>query len=239
MEEISMMIPDFQKLLHKTKRGGQFKLSDAWFIFQRKIISEVYGDFVSTDAFKIYIYLCKHFNRRAGVVRKGKVTINKDLKYVDKSAKGSQKYSQQVTDSLTWLEKERFIYRVSGHKSKRYRSSVLVAPDFNFQKQKFSPCDEFKREPFDLKNHQLGYIMIPKAVLKNSALSNTTYAQRKWTERKLRTLLLLYAYCWPEYHGGIDPKTVKIDHQGNLSLSERFCYALKSSQQTLRSLSSH
>src|SRR5690606_39058895 len=100
--------------------------------------------------------------------------------------------------------------------------------------------DQIHYEINEMKDHFQGYIMVPKTAIKDSYLADTTYAKRKWTKRKLKTLLLLYAYCWIEYYGGIDPQTVQIDQQGNLTPSERFCMALKSSQyqveQTLISL---
>lgn len=222
-----MIIPDFQQLITQTSQPGQFKLSPEWFIFQRKIISEVYGDFKNLDAFKIYLYLCKHYNMKSGVTRRCKARINKDLNYAFQSPSGSQIYSKKVKDSLDWLEKEKFISRIN---STVYRSSVLVAPDYNIQKQKFVPCDDFEFKYDDLKGHYQGYTMVPKRAIKEYALSNTTYAKRWWGERPLKTLLLLYAYCWPEYYGGIDPQTVSVNKQGNLSLSHRFCFALQNSQ---------
>lgn len=225
-----MIIPDFQQLITQTSQPGQFKLSSEWFIFQRKIISEVYGDFKNLDTFKIYLYLCKHYDMKSKVTRRNKTRITKDLKYAVQSLGGPPVYSNVVQNSLDWLEQEKFIICVSGNKHNVYRSSVLVAPDFHFQKQKFVPCDKFKLKFNELKGHYQGYIMLPQSAITNSALTNTTYARRYWTDRKLKVLLLLYAYCWPEYYGGIDPQTVSVDKQGNLSLSHRFCFALQNSQ---------
>jgi hypothetical protein len=216
-------------MLIDTKSGGQFEASAKWFAFQRKIISEVYGEFKDIHSFKIYLYLCRHYDSDISVVRKNKAKINKELQYV-KVVKGKHKYSAKVRNSLNWLEQNGFIERVSSHKQKWYRSKIRVAPDYNFKTKQFMPCDEFTFDLKELKEHMHGYIMIPfDAIKKQSMLANTSLAKRNWTKRKLQAFLLLYGYCWLEFYGGIDPDTVQIDSQGNITLSPRFCYALKSS----------
>lgn len=224
-----MIIPKFQSMLLTTQSGGQFKTSDRWFTFQRKIISEVYGEFKDIDTLKIYLYLCKHYDSDFGMVRKNKQKINEELRYV-KKVSGKITYSAKVRSSLEWLEQEGFIERVSSHKQKWYRSKILVAPDYNMKTKQFKPCDEFAVDIGELKEHKHGYVMVPFQVIKNnSMLANTNLAKRTWTKRRLKAFLLLYGYCWLEFYGGIDPDTVQIDAQGNLTLSPRFCYALKSS----------
>lgn len=225
-----MKIPDFQTLLQHTRTNGQFEISTSWFIFQRKIISEVYGDFKDRDAFTIYLYLCKHYRIKNDIVLKSKRKINEHLRYV-KKVNGKIKYSAKVKRSLEWLEKEGFIERISNHKQKWYRSRILVAPDFDVATQQFVHFDQFGLELGNLKDKSVGYIMLPDEAIKHSMLANTTLAKRGWTMRKLKTLLLLYAYCWLEFYGGIDPNTVIIDRQGHITVNPRFCYALRSSPQ--------
>lgn len=224
-----MIIPQFQSMLLATRSGGQFKTSARWFAFQRKVISEVYGEFKDIHKLKIYLYLCKHYDSNLGMVIKSKRKINEELRYV-KKVSGKIKYSAKVRKSLEWLEQEGFIERVSNHKQKWYRSKIRVAPDYNIKTKQFIPCDEFTLGTKELKEHKHGYIMVPFQAIRNrSMLANTSLAKRTWTKQRLQAFLLLYGYCWIEFYGGIDPDAVQIDVQGNLILSQRFCYALKRS----------
>lgn len=224
-----MRIPNFQNLIAKSSSGSQFLVTSAWFIFQRRLISEVFGDFRNRHAFTIYLYLCKHFDYSTRKTSRCIDTIHKDLKYVTASANNRPKYSSRARNALTWLEKEGFIERVNSHKQQWYRSTILVAPDYHINQKQFYPCGELTFEFEELKEHNQGCIMIPKSAIAESMLADTTLAKRKWTVRKLKTLLLLYAYCWLEYYGGIDPRIVSIDSQGSVKLNPGFCYALKSS----------
>ncbi|MED3499263.1 hypothetical protein P4479_12515 [Brevibacillus agri] len=226
-------IPNFQSLLKKSSSGNQFEVHHKWFIIQRKIISEVYGEFDSLHAFKIYLYLCKYYNFNKGRTRRSKKRINNDLKYTKKSANGKPKYSMKVRRALEWLEKTGFIEKVSSDTKRWYRSKILVAPDYHPVKKQFFACREIQLDFQQLKDHNQGYIRIPQDAIKDSMLANTTLAKREWTERKLKTLILLYAHCWIEYFGGIDPAIVAIDPNGNITLDEGFCYALKGSKKEI------
>ncbi|MFI8713225.1 hypothetical protein [Brevibacillus brevis] len=222
-------IPNFQSLLKKNSSGSQFEAHQQWFIVQRKIISEVYGEFDNLHAFKIYLYLCKYYNFNIGRTKRTKKRINNTLKYTKITANGKPTYSMNVRRSLEWLEKTGFIENVGSNTRRWFRSKILVAPDYHPVKKQFFPCPEFQLGFQQLKDHNQGYIRIPRKAIKNSMLANTTLAKRKWTERKLKTLILLYAHCWIEYFGGIDPTVVAIDSNGTITLDEGFCYALKRS----------
>jgi len=220
-----MQIPDFQRRLSATSAGGAFKASGKWFIFQRKIISEVYGRFKGRDAFNIYLYLCKHYDLRKKVTNKSVEKINGELQY----STGKTTYSKKVGDSLKWLEAEGFIEVIRTHKQQRFLSRIRVAPDFHFNRQNFVKNDQSNLELGWMKGHKHGYIMLPYDVMAHTMLADTVTAKKEWTIRRLQTLILLYAYCWLEFYGGIDPDCVTIDLQGKLSLGSRFCLALKCS----------
>ncbi|MFD2370620.1 hypothetical protein ACFSO0_11830 [Brevibacillus sp. GCM10020057] len=222
-----MQIPNFQSYFRNTGAGNKIILSPSWFPFQRQILSEVYGDFKDRDAFVIYLYLCKHFDYTSKKTYRCIDTIHKDLKYNLPTAH-RPKYSRKVQNALAWLEREGFIKRVSG-KQQWFRSTILVAPDYHYGQQKFYSCHELNFDFDELKAHNKGYIMVPKTVLTEKMLADTTLAKRQWTITKLKTILLLYAYCWLEFYGGIDPRIVQIDQQGKVDLNPGFCYALKGS----------
>ncbi|MCM3623997.1 hypothetical protein M4D70_17360 [Brevibacillus borstelensis] len=227
--KVNTQIPNFQPLLKQSSSGNQFEVHQQWFIIQRKIISEVYGEFDSLHTFKIYLYLCKYYNFNSGRTERTKNRINNDLKYTKTSANGKPKYPMNVRRSLEWLEKTGFIKRVSSDTQSWYRSKILVAPDYHPAKKQFFACPELQLDFQNLKDHNQGYIRLPQKAIKDSMLANTTLAKREWTERKLKTLILLYAHCWLEYFGGIDPAVVAIDPNGAITLDEGFCYTLKRS----------
>jgi hypothetical protein len=242
MEEKAMKvpIPDFNALLINNTLKLQtsnastthFFISSQWFAFQRKIITDVYGEFKDKHAFKIYLYLCKFYNQKARKTPKTKSQINDEMKYVKYKTRLNvqHKYLKRVDDALEWLEDEGFI-KVMREKTKQwYQASILIAPDYH--KGFYGGDDVFDINAF-LKSSNDGYIMIPQNAIEVCMLENSSSANRKWNVRNLSTIMLLYGHCWIEYFGGIDPDIVTIEPNGDMTIYEGFCYDLKGSSKDI------
>lgn len=230
---MKVRIQNFSAHLVQTNQSNQFEVIDSWFPFQRKILYDVYGNFQDQDSFRIYLYLCMHSFGKYRICSKSKEAINIELKYMTMPSGATKlsNYSKTVDNALSWLEQKHFIQRANTNKHNRYRTRILFAPDFNHSSQDFFPPyhNGYHSNPASMKNSNVGFIMVPKDTIKNDMLENTPAALQKWSDRRLKTLLLLYAYCRLDFFGGINPEIVDIDQHGALELSEGFCFDLKGS----------
>lgn len=230
---MKMQINNFKSLLAHNNSDQQFIITEDFFIFQRKILFDVYGDFAGqSHAFRIYLYLCRHVDKRFRKCIKTRQDINIELKYKQSLPPGVTKlpnYSKVVDNALDWLERNYFIQRTSGHRQP-YQVKILVAPDYHPVKKSYHSCADIKLSSGGLKNSNTGYIMVPNASVENDILNNKPSTRQKWPIRRLKTLLLLHGHCWLEYFGGIDPHIVSIDEQNEtIELDEGFCYNVKGS----------
>ncbi|MEC1778325.1 hypothetical protein [Schinkia azotoformans] len=197
------------------------KISEKQFMIQRKLFSELYGDFPDLITLKIYIYLCRNFNYRVNKVITAKTTIQSDL-YVT---------PRELDNSLDWLELNHFIRRTNNNKHQMYQAKILVAPDYDAQNQRFYSNEHLRYNQACLKSNLLGYIMLPNSLFTNGMLSNTKTANKKWTSNKLKVLMMLYAHFWFEYFGGINPDIVRVNANGQVdSVDPSFYYSLKMSE---------
>jgi len=229
---MSHQIQNLSTLLIQNNAGQQFDIQSQWFMFQRKIVSEIYPDFPNPDTLRIYLYLCKHFDHSVKRCKKSKEAISLDLNYAQ-MAPGALRltnYPPEVDAALTWLEDKHFIVRTNRSKHQSYQCRILPVPDYLPGLKDFIGLTNVKYEWDSLKNNNHGYIMVPSKAFDNTILNNSTSVRKKWTDRRLKTLLMLYAHCWLEYFGGVDPRIVSIDSAGTLKLYEGFYYSLKSSE---------
>lgn len=216
-----MQIPNFNTVLKHDNISGDFDVtSSRYFLFQRKIITDIYGNFPDAVTFKLYLYLCKHFNSSIGVTSKYKTAIMNDLNLSN----------YKLTQSLNWLESNHFIKRTNSNSHQAYQTKILTAPNYNIQTKDFISCEHIPFRCTTLKSINNGYIMLPETAISKEMLENNASSMRKWSLQKVKTVLRLYAYCWLEYFGGIDPEIVKIDSNGNVSVDDGFCYDLKMSK---------
>lgn len=139
-------------------------------------------------------------------------------------------YPREVNLALNWLEQKGFIRRTNSNKNQSFQCKILPAPDFHPGINDFIECTNVHYNLNSLKANNHGFIMVPTAAFDDTILMKSPSVRKIWTDRKLKTLLLLYAHCWLEYFGGIDPNIVSIDSNGTMSLYEGFCYNLKSSE---------
>lgn len=232
---MSMKINNFKSLVAQNRAvfqsGQQFNITDDFFIFQRKVLSDIYDDFSGHgDEFRIYLYMCRHVDKRFRKCIKSKEAMNIELEYSQLLA-GQGKlhnYSKKVDDALDWLEANHFIQNTNTKPRQPYQAKILAAPDYHPLKKRYYSCIDIEFSPIGLKDSNSGYIMVPKDAVQNDSLKNTSGARQKWTLRRLKTMLLLHGYCWLEYFGGIDPRIVEIDELSEtLQLNLGFCYNLK------------
>lgn len=189
--------------------------TDGYFVVQRKIISDVYKD-MDPYIFKLYLYLCKNVDIKYKKVKKAKTEMMKDLNF--------KRY--YVDKYIDWLHKNYFIQRTNANKHQMYQTKILTAPDYDPYTQTFYSCKDIQSDLGNLKNHNHGYIMLPHTAIKDAMLINKS---RYWGQMRMKTWLLLYAHCWLQFFGGIDPDKVSIDQNGYVSLNKGFSYNLKSS----------
>lgn len=235
---MAIQIQNLSTLLVKSTAGPQFDIQPQWFMVQRKIISEVYPDFPNPDIFRIYLYLCKHFDQKDRKFKRSKEAICIDLNYANMNPGATRlmNYPPEVTAALTWLENNEFIVRTNTSKHQPFQCEILPVPDFLQSSNRFIGMKNTAYEWFSLKNNNLGYIMAPRQAFDDGILKKSSSVRKIWTDRKLKTLLLLYAHTWLEYFGGIDPEMVSIESNGMLRLSKWFCCSLKSSEKEISSV---
>jgi hypothetical protein len=229
---MAMQIQNLNTLLVKNSAGSQFDIQPQWFMVQRKIISEVFPGFPTPDIFRIYLYLCKYFDHKDRKSKRSKEAISIDLNYAQfqPGATRLMNYPQEVNLALTWLEDKAFIKRTNFNIHQPFQCEVLPAPDYLQSINDFIGLNNAAYEWYSLKNNNHGYIMAPRRAFDNGILKKSPSVRKTWTDRKLKTLLLLYAHTWLEYFGGVDPEMVSIESNGLLRLSKWFCCSLKSSE---------
>lgn len=233
---MSVKISNFKLLVAQNRAvlqsSQQFSVADdGFFIFQRKIISDIYDGFSGHgDEFRIYLYMCRHVDKHFRKCIKSKEAMNIELEYSQLPAGQSKLpiYSKKVDDALEWLETNDFIQNTNTKLRQPYQAKILVAPDYHPLKKRYYSCDDIKYSSIGLKDSNSGYIMVPNDAVQNDMLKNKPGARQKWTLRRLKTMLLLHGFCWLEYFGGIDPNIVEIDELNEtLALDAGFCYNLK------------
>lgn len=234
-------IKNFSSLLVNNNSTIQhFELSSAMFIFPRKVISSAYGDFPDDNTFKIYIYLNRECSiERIGINKYGDIFVGKD-KIVRELA--MTQYS--VDHAIDWLEQNFFVLKTGTKKGKADLRKVLIAPDYDELSHNYIGLSNIDREVQQMKNFNAGFIKLPKEVLNNTVLSNSSttlrrflptrpiWRQAHWDTRKLKILIQLYSHCWFKYYGGIDPSVISItyDHNTNVAVlqaSASFCATLQ------------
>ncbi|MGV3138176.1 hypothetical protein ACEF06_17180 [Brevibacillus agri] len=214
-------IPNINNLILQNSRsatGANFKLSNRFFYVQRKIISDLYPPFQNNNAFKVYLYLCKHCNGENGHVWLSKTQIANALKI---------SVRPQVDQALGWLEQNHFIECTNTKSGQRYQAKILAAPDYLPETQMFYKYSDIVRDTYELKYHKCGFIILPYLALSNTML-NQSLTRSRWSERKLRIFLLMYQYNWLNYYGGINPDIMHITPNGELKLDLGFCYDVQS-----------
>lgn len=204
----------------------QFNISaNGQFIVQRKIFSDIYPDFPDLIVFKLYIYLCKSYQWKYQRINKAKSEMQKELRLS----------RNELNNALDWLDNHYFIERTNNHKQQMYQAKLLTAPDYNPFTNTYVSCKDIPFYTTALKDRNQGYIMIPADAITNEMLNNTATATRTWTYSRLKVYLLLYAHCWLEYFGGVNPNTVHLDHSYNIKSIDKAFYfnAKKSEHQTI------
>jgi hypothetical protein len=229
---MAVQIQNLSTFLVKNNAGPQFDIQPQWFMVQRKIISEVYPDFPDPDTFRIYLYLCKHFDHSDKRCKRSKERICIDLDYAIKQpgALRLMNYPREVNFALAWLENNKFIRRTNSNSHQPFQCEILTAPDFVPGINAFIGLTNVNYEWYSLKDSNHGYVMAPNKAFDDRILKKSLSVRKTWTNRKLKTLLMLYAHTWLEYFGGVDPDIVSIDSSGMLIISEWFCCNLKSSE---------
>lgn len=200
----------------------QFNISNnGQFIVLRKIISDVFPDFPDALTFKLYLYLCRAYERKFYKIKKAKTQIQQDLN-INRT---------ELDQALNWLENNYFIQRSNTNIHQMYQSKLLTVPDYDPFTKKYISCEDIPFHTGILKIRNHGYIMLPSDALTNDMLRNTTTAQRRWSQLKLKVYLLLYANCWLEYFGGVNPKIIQIDESTNsIHVDPSICYNVKASE---------
>jgi len=227
-----VQLQNWSKFLVQNNTGPQFDIQPQWFMVQRKIISEVYPDFPDPDTFRIYLYLCRHFDHNDKRCKRSKEKICIDLNYAKKQpgAPRLMNYPQEVNFALAWLENNQFIKRTNKKNHQPFQCEILTAPDFVPSINAFVRPVNVGYDWYSLKDNNHGYIMAPNKAFDDTILKKSSSVRKTWTDRKLKTWLSLYAHTWLEYFGGVDPDIVTIDSNGTLVISEWFCCNLKSSK---------
>ncbi|MEN1966599.1 hypothetical protein WMZ97_00860 [Lentibacillus sp. N15] len=212
------------KVLHTHSSGvTQFNVStNGQFIVQRKIFSDIYPDFPDLITFKVYIYLCKSYEWKLQRVRKAKSQIQHDLNLS----------RVKLNQTLDWLENHFFIERTNKHKQQMYQASILTAPDYNPFTNSFASCEDIPFHTGALKSRNQGYIMIPSDAITTRMLMDTATSKREWTYFKLKVFLNLYAHCWLEYFGGINPDIIRIDdhNSSGITVNPAFSFNMQGSE---------
>lgn len=237
-----MKIKNFKSLLAQNRAGAQgtpqFVLKEKdFFIFQRKLISDIYDDFSGKgDEFRLYLYMCRHVDKNFNKCIKSKEAMNIELEYSHLPA-GKTKlsnYSKRVDHALNWLESNHFIQNTNTKPRQPYQAKVLVAPDYHPIKKSYYSCDNVEFSTSGLKVSNNGYIMVPNDAVQKDMLKNKPGVRQKWSLRRLKTMILLHGHCWIEFFGGIDPRIVNIDKVNKtLSLDDGFCYNLKGTKNAI------
>jgi hypothetical protein len=229
---MAVQIQNLSTFLLKNNTGPQFEIQPQWFMVQRKIISEIYPDFPDPDTFRIYLYLCKHFDHSNKRCKRSKEKISIDLGYAIKQP-GAQRlmnYPREVDHALAWLENNKFIRRTNRNNHQAFQCEILAVPDFVPGINAFIEPVKVYHEWNSLKASNHGFIMAPNIAFDDRILKKSPSVRKTWTDRKLKALLMLYAHTWLEYFGGVDPEIVTIDSGGKLVISKWFCYNLKCSE---------
>ncbi|WP_099159030.1 hypothetical protein [Virgibacillus ndiopensis] len=217
--------------VHATHSSGvsQFNVStNGQFIVQRKIFSDIYPDFPNLLTFKVYIYLCKSYEWKFQRVKKAKTQIQQDLNLS----------RVELNHIIDWLETHFFIKRTNRHNQQMYQAKLLTAPDYDPYTNTYISCEDIPFHTGVLKDRNQGYIMIPSDAVTTRMLMNTASSNRDWTYLKLKVFLNLYAHCWLEYFGGVNPDTIKVNQVSNkIEVDPAFFFNMKGSEkQVIRSI---
>ena len=207
--------PQFIYQHHNVSSKGQF-------VVQRKIFSDIYPDFPNLITFKVYIYLCKAVDWKYRKVKTAKSVIQRDLSLS----------RTKLENALKWLETNFFIKRTNANKKQMYQAKVLTVPDYDPFNKLFVSCEDISTHTSSFKKRNQGYIMIPLDAITNEMLENKASSNRKWTKSKITVLLMLYAHCWLEYFGGVNPEVVKLDMNKNIiGIKPSFHFTLVKSEE--------
>lgn len=207
----------------RNRNKPNFIWCDQWFMYQRILVSEIYPDFPNEDIFRIYLFLCKHFNQTLGKTRVAKSFINKQLKYSTPTNKNNHVYSRAVDHSLVWLENKGFIKKTSRHAQAWYECKILKVPDYVQSINDYHQNSNDVSNWYTLKEDNSGYSMIPAPLFSDDKLDNVSSNRQKWTKEVLKTLIILYAHNWLEYYGGINPEILSVDRGGRNVPSNWLC----------------
>ena len=201
--------------------------SKGQFVIQRKIFSDIYPDFPDSIIFKVYIYLCKAVDWKYRKVKTAKSVMQNDLSLS----------RTKLENALIWLETNFFIKRTNTKKKQMYQAKVLTAPDYDPFNKLFVSCEDIPTHTSSFKKRNQGYIMIPSDAITNEMLENKASSNRKWTKSKITVLLMLYAHCWLEYFGGVNPEVVKLDMNKNIiGIKPSFHFTLVKSEENVKKI---
>lgn len=201
-----------------------FNYSNGQFNVQRKIFSDIYPRFPDVLTLKVYIYLCKAEGGKFKKVTTAKSVIQKNL-HLKRT---------ELNNALLWLESNFFIKRTNTNNKQMYQAKILTAPDYCPANNVFISCEEISTHTKTFKMRNQGYIMIPSDAVTNEMLKNTASSRRKWTFSKLSVFLMLYAHCWLDYFGGVNPEVIELDTNHNITRIEpSFHFALKESEKKI------
>lgn len=190
------------------------------FIVQRKIISDVYPNFPNVTTFKVYLYLCRSFEWKFMRIKKAKSLMRDSLNLS----------SITLNQSLNWLEQHYFIKRTNVNKHQMYQAELLTVPDYDPFTNTYY-CMDIGYDTRQMKKRNHGFIMMPSEAITDRMLEDTATGRRDWSLLKLKVILLLYANCWLEYFGGVNPDVIRIDPvTHSVEVEKSFYYNVKASE---------
>lgn len=191
-------------------------ITDRQFIVQTKVFSEVFPDFPNENTLKVYLYICRNYDWKVEAMHTAKTVIQSDLNIS----------YRELTRVLNWLENNHFIQRSNSNNHQMYQTKILIAPDFDVRTNRYIGYSE-PINTSKLKQLREGYASVPNDVLSNAYLSKASIGNA-WKEDKIRTLVMLYRYCWLEYFGGVNPDIITLNSSGKVTgIDPSFYYSLK------------
>ncbi len=174
------------------KKQINIQVSSNTFMVDRMVFTEYYPE-MKGDILRVYLLMCRVVGFKNTTFFMGKDEIKKEVNLT----------THYVNQAIDFLEKNYFIKKV-GHVGRANKYKVLNVPLYNMLTNTYFSRESMPRTRYDLKDSLNGYAELPVEVFKGSILRDRTL----WTDRKIKTLTMLYSYHFIDVFGGIDPSAI-------------------------------
>lgn len=174
------------------KKQINIQVSSNTFMVDRMVFTEYYPE-MKGDILRVYLLMCRVVGFKNTTFFVGRDEVAKEVNLT----------MHYVNQAIDFLEKNYFIKRV-GKVGRANEYMILTVPLYDSFTKTYISREYMPRTRHDLKDTLNGYTEMPVEVFKGSILRDS----QLWSDRKIKTLMMLYSYHFIDMFGGVDPSVI-------------------------------